>query len=440
MQPIPQAPPHSREAEEAVIGAVLIHPDSYHDVAAILQTDDFFIHRHRYIWAAVSCLCESKRSIDFLTVSEELDRSGKLAEVGGPAYLTALINATPTSLHAEAYAHIIEQAAIRRRMLEAANQVARLAYREDAPLENVVDESQTALFSASERLAAQAMRPFSQVLDSLLNEVEQRSRQNELFGVPTGFADLDGLLQGLQPSDLVIVAGRPGMGKTSLLLSVVKHATQYAHKRVAVFSLEMSAEQLTQRLVAQETGIDTQRLRTGRLAETEWPLLTQTVETMGGLRLFLDDTPAITPMQMRQKSRRFQRSHGLDLVVVDYLQLMSGGGQFDNRVQEVSFISRQLKSLAKELSIPVLAAAQLSRAVEQRADKHPVLSDLRESGSIEMDADVVLFLYRSEEPSAANQVDVIIAKHRNGPTGTVHLVFRPTVTQFSNASQPTGGH
>jgi replicative DNA helicase len=432
----PNLVPHSREAEESLIGAVLIHPEAYFDVAAFLHTEDFFIHRHRFIWEAIASLHDRRVPLDFLTVTEELNRAGKLAEVGGPAYITALINATPTSLHAEAYGRIVEQAAIRRRMLEAANQVAKLAYQQDATLEMVIDESQKALFSASERMLAQDIRPFSQVLNSLYNDVEKRSKQNDIFGVPTGFTELDRLLQGLQPSDLVIVAGRPGMGKTSLLLSVVKHAAQVRKKRVAVFTLEMSAEQMAQRLVAQETGIDTQRMRAGKLTDDEWPLFTHAIEILGDTRLFLDDTAAISPLQMRTKSRRLHLEYGLDLIVVDYLQLMSGGGKFENRVQEVSFISRQLKVLAKELNVPVLAAAQLSRAVEQRADKHPVLSDLRESGSIEMDADVVAFLYRSEQPDAANLVDVIVAKHRNGPTGTVQLAFQSELTKFENAAVP----
>jgi replicative DNA helicase len=427
--------PHSREAEEAVIGAILINPDSYYDVAQFLQAEDFYIHRHRWIWEAITRLQERRTPVDFLTISEALDSSGRLAEIGGPAYLTSLINNTPTSLHAAAYGRIIEQTAVRRRMLEAANQVAKLAYQSDASLEMVIDESEKALFSASERMLARDMKPFAQILADLYDQVETRADQSGLFGVPTGFVDLDRLLQGLQPSDLLIVAGRPGMGKTSLLLSVVKHAAQTHKKHVAVFTLEMSAEQLAQRLVSQDTGIDTQRMRSGKLEEQEWPLFTHAIESLSEVRLFLDDTPAITPLQMRSKCRRLHLEFGLDLVVVDYLQLMSGGSRFENRVQEVSFISRQLKVLARELNVPVLAAAQLSRAVEQRADKHPVLSDLRESGSIEMDSDVVMFLYRPEEGDLANRVEVIVAKHRNGPTGTVQLTFRPSLTKFENATK-----
>jgi replicative DNA helicase len=431
--------PHSREAEEAVIGAVLINPDAYYQLSSFLQADDFYIHRHRFIWEAIARLHERHTPVDFLTIGEELERAGKLVDIGGPAYLTALINATPTSLHAEAYGHIVEQNAIRRRMLAAANLVAKLAYQEDSALETVMDESQKALFSASERLLSQDIRPISQVLGSLYDDIERRSQQKEDPGVLTGFTELDRLLQGMQPSDLLIAAGRPGMGKTSLLLSVVKHAVQVRKKHVAVFTLEMSAEQMTQRLIAQETGIDTQRMRSGKLTADEWPRFTHAVEALGETCLFLDDTPAISPLQMRSKSRRLHLEHGLDLIVVDYLQLMSGGGKFDNRVQEVSFISRQLKVLARELNVPVLAAAQLSRAVEQRADKHPVLSDLRESGSIEMDADVVMFLYRPEQPEMNGLVDVIVAKHRNGPTGTVQLAFQPEITQFRDAAPNKAG-
>ncbi len=263
--------PHSREAEEAVIGAILINPDSYYDVAQFLQAEDFYIHRHRWIWEAITRLQERRTPVDFLTISEALDSSGRLAEIGGPAYLTSLINNTPTSLHAAAYGRIIEQTAVRRRMLEAANQVAKLAYQSDASLEMVIDESEKALFSASERMLARDMKPFAQILADLYDQVETRADQSGLFGVPTGFVDLDRLLQGLQPSDLLIVAGRPGMGKTSLLLSVVKHAAQTHKKHVAVFTLEMSAEQLAQRLVSQDTGIDTQRMRSGKLEEQEWP-------------------------------------------------------------------------------------------------------------------------------------------------------------------------
>ena len=431
MQPTPNLIPHSREAEEAVLGAILINPEAYYEVAPFLQADDFYIHRHRFIWQALAGLHERRCPVDFLTLSEELDRRGHLAEIGGPAYLSGLINSTPTSLHAEAYGHLVQGDAVRRRMLEAANQVAKLAYQSDAPLETLVDESERAIFAAGERLLARDLRPVSSVLDELYDQVEQRASRGEQPGIPTGFSALDRLLGGLQPSDLLIIAGRPGMGKTSLLLSTIRHAAQQHHKRVAFFSLEMSSVQMAQRLVSQYTGIESMRLRSGRLAADDWTAFTQAVEVIGGTQLFLDDTPALTPTQLRAKCRRVHAEYGLDLVVIDYLQLMTAGGRIENRTQEISHISRQLKVLARELDVPVLAAAQLSRAVEQRADKRPVLSDLRESGSIEQDADVVLFLYRPEdEPNGL--VDVNIAKHRNGPVGSLKLAFRSNATRFEN--------
>ena len=430
--PLPKLIPHSIEAEEAVLGAILINPDSYFDVVQHLQAEDFFIHRHRFIWEAITRLYERHSPVDFLTLNEELDQVGHLSKIGGPVYLSGLINQVPTSLHAVAYAQIIEQTAIRRRMLEAANQVVKLAFDESSSLEKVINESEKAIFSISHRLHERDFQPLSQVLGSLYDPNDESSQHSGMAGVPTGLIDLDRLLQGLQPSDLVIVAGRPGMGKTSLLLSIVRQAAIVHKKHIAVLTLETSREQLAQRLVAQETEIDTQRIRLRNLDANERQLLTNGIETLNSIQLFLDDTPAITMHQMRAKCRKIHMEHRLDLVVVDYLQLISGGERFENRVQEVSSITRQLKVLARELNVPVLAAAQLSRAVEQRVDKRPILSDLRESGSIEMDADVVIFLYRPEDGELSSLVDVIVAKHRNGPTGTVKLAFRKSSARFEN--------
>jgi replicative DNA helicase len=430
--------PYSREAEEAVIGAVLVNPEAYFSVSLFLEAGDFYVHRHRWIWEAFGRLRAHQTPIDFLTVTEMLERSGRLAEIGGPAYLTALINNTPTSLHAEAYGHIVEELAVRRRMLAAANQVAKLAYQQDEPLDTVVGEAEKAILAAGERRLAREMQPFSAVLAELYEQVEGARQAGSAAGVPTGFSELDGLLQGMQPSDLLIIAGRPGMGKTSLLLSILWHAAQTAQKRVAFFSLEMASLQIAQRLIAQETGMNTQRIRSGNLRDEEWPVLVNAIESMERLRLFLDDTPALTPHQMLARCRRLRAEAGLGLVVVDYLQLMSGGGRFENRAQEISSVSRQLKALARELNVPVLAAAQLSRAVEQRTDKRPVLSDLRESGSIEQDSDVVMFLYRPEASPQPGLVEIEIAKHRNGPTGSLQLAFRPGLTKFESLTHPGG--
>ncbi len=431
--------PHSREAEEAVVGAVLINPEVYYDVAQFLQAEDFYIHRHRWIWEAFTRLHESRTPIDPLTVAEALEQAGQLAEIGGPAYLTALVNQVPTSLNAEAYGRIVEAHSVRRKMINAANRIASLSYNTETSVDEVMNESEKAVFNVSERRLRHDLQPIRQVLSDYYDRVDDLSkRPGEIFGVPTGFIDLDRMLSGLQPSDLLIIAGRPGQGKTGFLLSVAKNAALTHKKHVAIFSLEMSNEQVVQRLLAQETGIDSQRMRTGKLNDDEWPLFTHAIEVMSDTKIFLDDTPAITPLQLRTKCRRLHLEFGLDLIILDYLQLMGGDTRTENRVQEVSYISRNLKVLARELNVPVLAAAQLSRAVEQRSDKRPVLSDLRESGSLEQDADIVMFIYRPDQyekdTAKQNIAEIIVAKHRNGPVGSVELIFRSALAKFENAA------
>jgi len=443
----PSAPviPHNREAEEAVIGAVLINPEVYYDVAQFLQGEDFYIHRNRWIWEAFTRLHEQRIPIDFLTVTEELDRAGQLGEIGGPAYLTALLNQVPTSMHAEAYGRMVEATAIRRRMLTAANQIATLAYNQQETIENVMEEAEKSIFNVSERRLRHDVQPIRQVMSDFYDRIDELARRpEEIFGVPTGFIDLDRMLAGMQPSDLLIIAGRPGQGKTGFLLSTALNAALIHKKHVAIFSLEMSNEQVAQRLIAQWTGIDSltgidsQRLRTGKLEENEWPLFTQAIEVLSDTHIFLDDTPAITPLQLRTKCRRLHMEYRLDLVILDYLQLMGGDIRTENRVQEVSYISRSLKALARELDVPVLTAAQLSRAVEQRTEKRPVLSDLRESGSLEQDSDIVMFIYRPDQYEKdtvkQNVAEIIIAKHRNGPTGSIELIFRSNLAKFENAA------
>jgi len=434
--------PHNREAEEAVVGAVLINPEAYYDLAQFLQADDFYIHRHRWIWEAFNRLHEKRIPLDFLTVTEELQSAGQLAEIGGPAYLTALLNQVPTSLHAEAYGRMVEATSIRRRLLTSANQIATLAYNEQESVENVIEESEKSIFNVSERRLKKDLLPISTVLSDYYDRIDELAKRPEdIFGVPTGFVDLDRTLTGLQPSDLLIIAGRPGQGKSGFLLSVAKNAALLHKKNVAIFSLEMSNEQVVQRLLAQETGIDSQRLRNGKLNENEWPLLTHAIEVLGDTHIYLDDTPALTPLAMRTKCRRLQMEFGLDLVILDYIQLMGGDTRNENRVQEVSYITRSLKVLARELNVPVLAAAQLSRAVEQREKKRPILSDLRESGSLEQDADIVMFIYREdqyeEETEKQNVAEIIIAKHRNGPTGSVELIFMSHLAKFVDAATRT---
>ena len=434
--------PNSREAEEAVLGSVLINPEAYFDVASFLRADDFYIQRHNWIWQSFVRLHEKNAPIDFLSVTEELDQMGRLTDIGGAAYLNTLVANVPTSLHAEYYGRLVEEASIRRRMLSAANDIAKLAIQEGNSIETLMDEAEKSIFSVSERRMTRDLQSIQQVLSSYYDRIEQIvNRGEDMYGVLTGFIDLDRLLSGMQPSDFLIIAGRPGMGKTSFILSAVRNTALTYKKHVAIFSLEMSNEQLVQRLLSQETGIDSQRLRTGKLQEDEWPIFTHAIEVLNGTRIFLDDTPALTPLQLRTKCRRMHAEYKLDLIVVDYLQLMTSGARSENRVQEVSHISRNLKVLARELNVPVLAAAQLSRAVEQRTDKEPQLSDLRESGSLEQDADVVMFIHRPEayekDTLRQNIAQIKIAKHRNGPTGTVELVFLNQLAKFENAATRT---
>jgi replicative DNA helicase len=441
----PAAPgvPHNRESEEAVVGAVLINPEVYYDVAQFLQPDDFYIHRHRWVWEAYTSLHEQRIPIDLLTLTEELERKGQLDEIGGRAFLTTLVNQVPSSLNAAAYAHIVEGHAIRRRMITAANSIASVAYNEDLQIDNVMDEAEKAVFNVSERRLRHDVQPIRDVLRDYYDRIDEAARRGEeILGVPTGFLDLDKLLRGLQPSDLLIIAGRPGQGKTGFLLSVAKNAALTHKKHVAVFSLEMSNSQVAERLISQQTAIVSQNLRTGNLDENGFGLLAEAVEKLSETQIFLDDTPAITPIQLRTKCRRLHLEHRLDLIIVDYLQLMTGDTRTDNRVQEVSYISRNLKVLARELNVPVLAAAQLSRAVEQRADKEPQLSDLRESGSLEQDSDIVMFLYVPEawenDEGKKSVVKLRVAKHRNGPTGDVNLVFLSHLAKFENAAWEQG--
>jgi len=440
--PVSNLVPHSREAEEAVIGAVLINPEVYYDVASFLAADDFYIHRNQWIWEAFARLHEQRVPVDLLTLSEELDKAGQLAEMGGSAYLTALVNQVPSSLNAESYGRIVEAHSIRRKMITAANKIASVAYDESTPVDAVMNEAEKAVFNVSERRLKHDLQPISDVLSDFYDRIDELAkRPEEIHGVPTGFIDLDKLLSGLQPSDFLIIAGRPGQGKTGFLLSIAKNAGLTHKKHVAVFSLEMSNEQVVQRLIAQETGISSHRLRNGKLLDNEWALFTHAIEVFSDTHIYLDDTPAITPLQLRTKCRRLHMEHGIDLVILDYLQLMGGDSRNDNRVQEVSHISRSLKVLARELNVPVLAAAQLSRAVEQRTDKKPMLSDLRESGSLEQDADIVMFIYRPDEyekdNDKSNITKILIAKHRNGPVGEIDLIFRGDITKFENAATKT---
>lgn len=371
--------PHNVEAEEAVLGSLLIDPDAIFRVASFLRPDDFYREKNGWIYAAILDLHERREPADFVTLCDEMERRGQLAEVGGAAYITGLINAVPTAIHVEYYAHIVERCAILRRLISAAGQIAGLAYEEAEDVDEVVDRAEQILFGVSQRRIARDLVPIKQIIGDYYDRIDYLyQHRGELIGIPTGFRMLDRLLGGLQRSDLIIVAGRPSMGKTSLVLSVAQNAARKFDQRVALFSLEMSAEQVVQRLISAETGIDSRRLRLGDLREEEWPVFVQATGVLSDAPIFIDDTPSISALQMRTKARRLHAEQGLDLIIVDYLQLMRGDARAENRVQEISNISRALKSLARELNVPVLAVSQLSRAVESRRPPRPILSDLRE--------------------------------------------------------------
>jgi replicative DNA helicase len=427
--------PHNIEAEQAVLGALLIDPDAIFKVNTFLRADDFYVERHRWLYDSILALHDRAEAVDFVTLCDELERREQLAELGGAAYITWLIDATPTALNVEYYGHIVERTSTLRRLIGAAGEIAALAYEDTDDVDEVVDRAEQILFGVSQQRITRDIMPIRDVVSEYYDRVNYLyEHKGETIGVPTGFRQVDKLLGGLQNSDLIIVAARPGMGKTSLLLSFALNAARKYNQRVAIFSLEMSAEQLVQRLISAETGIDSQRLRIGNLREEEWPNFIQATGALSDTMIFIDDTPSISSMQVRTKARRLYAEYGLDMIVIDYLQLMQGDRRTENRVQEISFLSRTLKGLARELNIPVVVASQLSRAVEQRNDKRPMLSDLRESGSIEQDADIVVFIYRDEyyspETDQANIAEIIVSKHRNGPTGMVPLFFRKEQAQF----------
>ncbi len=434
-------PPHHIEAEEAVLGSLLIDPAVAPRIAAFLRADDFYIVKNGWIYDAA---IKIGNDADLLTVAAELARNNLLDEVGGEAYLAQLMASVPTALNVEAYGKLVEDMAIRRRMLNAASAIAKNAYDTTKTIGEVIEHSEASVFSVSDQRIAGHMVPMRKAVDDFFQRIEYlHEHRDEPLGIPTGFHEMDRVMGGLQKGDLVIVAARPGVGKTSLMLNMAYNAAHRYRQRVAVFSLEMGNEQLVQRFAATETGIESQRLRTGNLNEDEWAKLTQICQQMYELPIFLDDTPSLSPLDLRVKARRIYQEYGLDLIIVDYLQLMQGeggnAGRNENRVQEISYISRALKQIARELKVPLIAGSQLSRVVEQRSDKRPMLSDLRESGSIEQDADIVSFIYRDDmynpDTEFKNIAEVIIGKNRNGPTGKVDLFFDKSLTAFRNLSR-----
>lgn len=390
-----RAIPANIEAERAVLGSLMIDPDAIIKVANYLRPEDFFRERHAWLYEAMRTLNERREPLDFVTIVDELERRERLEEIGGPAYLTDLIASTPTALYVDHYARIVERTAVLRRLIAAAGKIAELAYDESQEVDEVVDRAEQIIFGISESRIHRDLTPIRAIMSRVVDRIDFLSRnQDTLMGVPTGFTMLDRLLGGMQKSDLIILAARPAMGKTSFCLSIAQNAAKRHATRVAFFSLEMSNDQLVQRLLAMETGIDSHRLRLGTIHEEEWPILLEAANMLANTRIFIDDTPAASVNDIRTKARRLYAEDGLDLIIIDYMQLMTGqsggNGRNENRQQEISYISRSLKTLARELNVPVIALSQLSRAVESRSDKRPMLSDLRESGCLAGDTLITL--------------------------------------------------
>lgn len=428
-------PPQNIDAEQSVLGAILLDREAIYKAMKVLRPEDFYRQDHRLIYEAMLALNESSKPVDLITVSELLRQQGGLENSGGVAYIASLAETAPIAANVEYYAHIVEEKALLRNLIQLTTRIAGMSYEESEEPEKLIAEAERMIMELGSGRVSGAFFSIKDVLLDALTHIEfLHSNSGSLTGVPTSYGDLDKLCNGLQPSDLVILAGRPSMGKTSLGMCIGYSAALKHNVPVAIFSLEMSKEQLVQRILCAEAKIDLQRLRSGALGEDDWLVLHEVAGKLAKAPIFVDDTPAITPRQIRAKSRQLQMEKGLGLIVIDYLQLMQTSRRTENRQQEIADISRALKGLAKELNVPVLALAQLSRAVEQRQDKRPIMSDLRESGALEQDADLVMFIYRDEyyNPDSEQKgiAEIIIAKHRNGPVGKVELGFLKELTKF----------
>ena len=436
-----RVPPHNLEAESSLLGAMLLSRDSIGPAVEMLDAGDFYKPAHQHIFDAITALYSSGNPADPVTVAEELDRAGLLNEIGGLETLIDLQATTPATSNASRYATIIEERALLRRLIGVAGEIAEVGYSLPEDVTKAVDEAEARIFQVAERRVTDTTKSVSDLMSSSLDRLEELYERGEsITGVPTGYNDLDELLSGLQPSSLVVVGARPSMGKTSFALGMATHASMTTQRPVLFFSLEMGHLELTQRLLQSEAKVDASRLRNGNLSEDDWPKISRAVGKLAEAPMWIDDNPNLTVMEIRAKSRRLKSRLGdLGVIFVDYLQLMSGSNRAESRQVEISEISRGLKILARELETPVVAMSQLSRNLEQRSDKRPMLADLRESGAIEQDADVVMFLYRDEmydpESQDVGTAEVIIAKHRNGPTGTVRLAFLSHFTKFANMAR-----
>ena len=439
-----RVPPQSIEAEQSVLGAMLIDKEAIAKVTEVLNADDFYREAHRVIFTAMLELYNKNEAVDLITVTDILRRDNKLEDIGGIAYITSLANIVLTAANVKYHADIVAEKSVLRQLVKVSTEIAAMGYEANDEVGVLLDTAESRILEISNRKKKADFTPISAVLMDSVQSIEKLlNNKGGLTGIPTGFNDLDKLTSGLHPSDFIILAARPSMGKTALALNIVQNVALRAHKRVggdprsvAFFSLEMSKEQLVNRMLCAEANIDSQRLRIGEMGDKDWDSLWAACDTMSKAKIYIDDTAGITVMEMRSRARRLKAEHGLDLIVVDYLQLMQGSGKRNtsgDRQQEVSEISRSLKALARELDVPVLALSQLSRGVEARQVKRPMLSDLRESGSLEQDADIVAFLYREDyyNPETENKhTELIIAKHRNGPVDTVNLFFHKQFTKF----------
>ncbi|MEW6184429.1 MAG: replicative DNA helicase [Thermodesulfobacteriota bacterium] len=439
-----KVPPQNLEAEQSVLGGVLLEPEALSRVLEVMSGDDFYREAHRKIFTAMLDLYQKGIPVDLITLTEILQNKGQMEEVGGVSYLTSLTDAIPSAVNVDVYARIIREKSILRRLIHRATEIASKGYGYGGSAEDLLDEAEKSIFEISEDKINPLVYPLQSIITESISTLELLYEKKEIVtGVPSGFTQLDKMTSGFQNSDLVIIAGRPSMGKTAFALNIARNAAVDNEIPVVVFSLEMSRHQLALRLLCSEADVDSYKVRSGFFGEREWAKLTAAAGKLSEAPIFIDDSPAMTVLQMRAKARRLRSEKNLGLVVVDYLQLMKGREGIDNREQEISEISRSLKALAKELNIPVLAVAQLNRRPDIREDKRPVLADLRESGAIEQDADVICFIFREEmydENSKQKGIaEVLVRKHRNGPTGSVSLYFKDQCTRFENLAYPDEG-
>ena len=438
-QMIDRVPPHNNEAEQSVIGAIFLEPQALITAAELLMPEDFYRMAHEKIFQTMIILSDKGQAIDVVTVTEELSAKKELEDVGGISYLMEIANSVPTAANIVHYARIVEEKALLRRLIRVATSIVEDGYAREDEVEALLAEAEKKMMEVSSRKNAGDFRHIKDVLVETYDSIELlHTQKGDVTGIPTGFRDLDKITAGFQRNDLIIVAARPSVGKTAFALNVAQNVATKTDENVAIFSLEMGAEQLVMRMLCAEGNIDAQVLRTGALEAEDWRKLTMAMGSLSNAGIFIDDSPGIRVNDIRSKCRRLQQEHGLGMIMIDYMQLIAGSGSKpgENRQQEVSEISRSLKSLARELKVPVIALSQLSRGVEQRQDKRPMMSDLRESGSIEQDADIVSFLYREDyydkETENQNMIEIIIAKQRNGPTGTVTLAFAKEYNKFVN--------